>query len=86
MGAGPVTASPPKRRPSWKLAAPHDTLTQGLVVSGFVGQRGGGNAVHLAQINIHQYEIGTSARIKQKSVAAVAAFVNFVCQRLDNRF
>ena len=41
MGAGPVTgpaakeASPVEKRQSWKLRPPHDTMAQGLVVSGF---------------------------------------------------
>jgi Dyp-type peroxidase family len=30
-----VSAAPQKGPPSWKLAPPHDTLTQGMVVSGF---------------------------------------------------
>jgi Dyp-type peroxidase family len=34
MDQGPVTQSPPKQR-NWKLAAPHDGWTQGIVVSGF---------------------------------------------------
>ena len=33
MGAGPVTS--PKKKPTWKLKPPHDTFTQGIVVSGF---------------------------------------------------
>ena len=42
MGAGFVTGQPPRQPasqspapPSWKLQPPHDTLTQGIVVSGF---------------------------------------------------
>ena len=36
MGERPVSAAPAKKGPpSWKLQAPHDKLTQGLVVSGF---------------------------------------------------
>jgi deferrochelatase/peroxidase EfeB len=35
MGTGPVTSPEKKKRPSWKLKPPHDTLTQGIVVSGF---------------------------------------------------
>jgi Dyp-type peroxidase family len=35
MGAGPVTSPEKKTRPTWKLKPPHDTLTQGIVVSGF---------------------------------------------------
>jgi Dyp-type peroxidase family len=31
----PVSAAPQKGPPSWRLAPPHDTLTQGMVVSGF---------------------------------------------------
>jgi deferrochelatase/peroxidase EfeB len=34
MGAGPVTDSR-KKSPNWKLAPPHDSQTQGIVVSGF---------------------------------------------------
>ncbi|HVJ02801.1 MAG TPA: hypothetical protein VM662_11510, partial [Sphingomonas sp.] len=34
MDQRPVSASG-KGRPSWKLAPPHDKLTQGMVVSGF---------------------------------------------------
>ena len=33
MDAGPV--APRRKRPTWKLRAPHDAATQGLVVSGF---------------------------------------------------
>src|SRR4051794_3101382 len=36
MGEGPVTESKATGRPSWKLKPPHDSLTQGIVVSGFV--------------------------------------------------
>jgi len=35
MGAGPVTDSQKKPRPSWKLKPPHDRFTQGIVLSGF---------------------------------------------------
>jgi deferrochelatase/peroxidase EfeB len=35
MGEGPVTDST-RKRPTWKLKPPHDVLTQGIVVSGFV--------------------------------------------------
>ncbi len=35
MGAGPVTNPEKKTRPAWKLKPPHDSLTQGIVVSGF---------------------------------------------------
>ena len=35
MGAGPMTNPSKKERPTWKLAPPHDALTQGIVVSGF---------------------------------------------------
>ena len=35
MGAGPVTDSQKKQRPSWKLKPPHDRFTQGIVLSGF---------------------------------------------------
>ncbi|MBC9033421.1 hypothetical protein IAG41_13575 [Sphingomonas sp. JC676] len=36
MGKRPVSAAPAKKAPpNWKLQAPHDKLTQGLVVSGF---------------------------------------------------
>src|SRR5829696_3621129 len=36
MGQGPITEPTTKRRPTWKLKPPHDGLTQGIVVSGFV--------------------------------------------------
>jgi len=35
MGEGSVTQPPLNRRPSWRLAPPDDTRTQGVVVSGF---------------------------------------------------
>lgn len=35
MDQRPVSAAPQKGPPSWRLAAPHDKLTQGMVVSGF---------------------------------------------------
>lgn len=35
MDQRPVSAAPQKGPPSWKLAPPHDKLTQGMVVSGF---------------------------------------------------
>lgn len=35
MDQRPVSAAPQKGPPSWKLAPPHDQLTQGMVVSGF---------------------------------------------------
>jgi deferrochelatase/peroxidase EfeB len=35
MGAGPLTSPEKKTRPTWKLKPPHDTQTQGIVVSGF---------------------------------------------------
>jgi len=35
MGAGSVSVPTPSDAPSWKLAPPNDTLTQGIVVSGF---------------------------------------------------
>jgi hypothetical protein len=35
MVAGPVISPEKKTRPTWKLKPPHDTLTQGIVVSGF---------------------------------------------------
>ena len=35
MGVGPMTNPETKTRPTWKLKPPHDTLTQGIVVSGF---------------------------------------------------
>ena len=38
MGARPLGSADWRKRPSWKLAAPHDAMAQGLVVSGFVGQ------------------------------------------------
>jgi hypothetical protein len=34
MGGGSVT-NPGGKAPSWKLASPHDTQAQGIVVSGF---------------------------------------------------
>ena len=40
MAAGSVAPQAPvqaRPRPNWKLASPHDTQTQGLVVSGFAG-------------------------------------------------
>lgn len=37
MGARPVSSADWRKRPSWKLAPPHDSMAQGLVVSGFVG-------------------------------------------------
>lgn len=35
MDQRPVSAAPQKGPPSWRLAPPHDKLTQGMVVSGF---------------------------------------------------
>src|SRR5215218_6605806 len=35
MGTGSVTNPEKKTRPSWKLKPPHDSITQGIVVSGF---------------------------------------------------
>src|SRR5262245_38175019 len=35
MDAGPVTSPQKPRRRSWKLNAPHDGWTQGIVLSGF---------------------------------------------------
>lgn len=35
MDQRPVSETPRKKPPSWQLKAPHCTLTQGLVVSGF---------------------------------------------------
>jgi hypothetical protein len=35
MGAGPVTSTQTPMRPKWKLQPPHDSQTQGFVVSGF---------------------------------------------------
>lgn len=35
MGEGPLTEAKAAGRPAWKLKAPHDAWTQGMVVSGF---------------------------------------------------
>jgi deferrochelatase/peroxidase EfeB len=35
MDARPVAPAPPGKRPTWKLAPPHDARTQALVVTGF---------------------------------------------------
>ena len=41
MGNGPVGGPDWRKRPSWKLAPPHNSEAQGLVVSGFAAQPAG---------------------------------------------